>query len=87
MNVMTNEMTLDELFGDPLILSVMRADGVSLNALKELMYSAQRALRARDGTALSAKLKTSGRAVSSKRPLVASMQPIFAGFQPCCASM
>lgn len=87
MNVLANEMTLDELFGDPLILAVMRADGVSLNELKELMYSAQRALKARDGTALSAKLRTSGRAVSSKRQLVASMQPIFAGFQPCCASI
>ncbi|NTF34634.1 hypothetical protein [Rhizobium skierniewicense] len=88
MTVKTNEMTLSELFGDPLILSVMRADGVSVNELKELMFSAQKALKSRDGTALVAKFRTSGRPTSSKRTLVTTMQPLFPGsFQPCCANM
>ncbi|MBN7806521.1 hypothetical protein [Agrobacterium rosae] len=83
-----DEMNLAEIFGDPLILAVMRADGVALNEFKELMYSAARSLKMRDGTALTGKFRTPSLAASSKRTLVATMQPLFVGsFEPCCANM
>ena len=86
MNHTTHEMTLAEIFGDPLILSVMRADGVALNEFKELMYTAAKALRTRDGTSLVAKLQAPGHAASAKRALVATMQPLFTrSFGPCSA--
>lgn len=87
MNQNTDEMTLDEIFGDPLILAVMRADGLALNEFKELMYSAAKALKARDGTSLVAKFQPPDHAASAKR-LVATMQPLFArSFGPCSAHM
>ncbi len=88
MNHTKNEMTLAEIFGDPLILAVMRADGVTLSDFKELMYSASRSLKTQDGSALVGKLKTADPKASSKRGLVATMQPLFAGFlEPCRAHM
>ena len=88
MNDTMDEMTLAEIFGDPLIRAVMRADGVALNDFKELMYSAATSLKARDGTALGGQIHTTGLAASSKRTLVGTMQPLFAGFfEPCAAHM
>lgn len=88
MNQTTDDMTLDEIFGDPLILAVMRADGIALKDFKDLMHSAARALKARDGTALVGKLQATGLAASSKRTLAATMQPLFAcSFEPCSAHM
>ncbi|MCI9868848.1 hypothetical protein RHIZ_23145 [Rhizobium skierniewicense] len=88
MNHKTDEMTRAEIFGDPLILAVMRADGIALNDFKDLMYSAARALKTRDGNALVGKLRTTAPTASSKRTLVATMQPLFVGsFEPCSANM
>ncbi|XUY29148.1 hypothetical protein RMR21_019065 [Agrobacterium sp. rho-8.1] len=88
MNHTTDELTLTEVFCDPLILAVMRADGVALNEFKELMYSAARALKKQDVTAPVGKFRTPGLAASSNRTLVANIQPLFAGsFQPCSAHM
>ena len=88
MNHTTDEMTLAEIFGDPLILEVMRADGVALKDFKDLMYSAARALKTRDGMGLGGKLQTTGIAGSPKRTLVATMQPLFGrSFAPCTAGI
>ncbi len=88
MNHTTNEMTLAEIFGDPLILAVMRADGVTLNEFKELMYSAATSLKTRDGTALVGKPRTTAPTALSKRTLVTTMQPLFGrSFEACTASM
>ena len=88
MNHTTDEMTLAEIFGDPLILAVMRADGIALTDFRDLMYSAARALKARDGRGLVGRRQTTSLAASSKRTLVATVQPLFAGsFESCSASM
>lgn len=88
MNNTTDEMTLAEIFSDPLILAVMRADGVALNDLKETMYSAARSLKTRNGTVPGEKLRAAARPASSKRTPVATMRPLFAGsFEPCSANL
>jgi hypothetical protein len=84
----TDEMTLAEIFGDPMIRAAMRADGVALNDFKEMMYSAARLLKRRDATGVGAKLRTTDLSASSKRTLVATMHPLFVGsFEPCSANM
>ena len=88
MNHTTDEMTLAEIFGDPMIRAVMRADGVALSDFKELMHSAARSLRTRDVTAVAGKLRSPDLAASSKRSLVATMRPLLAGsFEQCSANM
>jgi hypothetical protein len=88
MNHTKDDMTLAEILGDPLIGAVMRADGIALNDFKELMHSAARSLKTRDGTPLGGKVRTNGLAALSKRTLVATMQPVFVGsFEPCSANM
>ena len=88
MNNMTDEMTLAEIIGDPMIRAVMRADGVSLNDFSDLMYSAARSLNRRDAAAVGGKLRVTDLAASSKRTLVSTMQPLFAGsYEPCSANM
>ncbi|WP_425965007.1 hypothetical protein [Rhizobium nepotum] len=83
----TDEMTLAEIFGDPLIRAVMRADGVGLDDFKESMYSAATSLMTRDGAAFGGQFETTEPA-ASKRTLVTTMQPLFAGFfKPCAAHM
>ena len=83
----TDEMTLAEIFWDPLIHAVMHADGIALNDFKDMMYSAARSLKTRDGTALSGTFRTTGLAASSQRTLVATMRPLFTGsFEPCSAT-
>ncbi|KJF65351.1 hypothetical protein [Rhizobium nepotum] len=84
----TDEMTLAEIFRDPLIRAVMRADGVGLDDFEELMYSAATFLKTRDGTAFGGQFETAGPVASSKRTLVTTIQPLFAGFfKPCAAHM
>lgn len=88
MNHTKDDMTLAEIFGDPLIRAVMRADGVALNDFKDLMHSAARSLTTRDGTPLGGKVRTTGLTALSKRTLVAAMQPMLArSFEPCSANM
>jgi hypothetical protein len=88
MSHMTDEMTLAEIFGDPLIRAVMHADGVGLDEFKDLMHAAARALTTRDGTGLAGKFRTTALAAPSKRTFVATMQPLFSGsFEPCSANM
>ncbi len=50
MTVTTGEMTLAEMYRDPLILSVMRADGIALNEFKEMMAAATASLKTRGAT-------------------------------------
>jgi len=88
MNQITNDMTLAEIFSDPLILAVMRADGIALKDFKDLMYSAARSLKTRDGKVLVGTLPKTGPTASPKRALVATMQPLFArSFGPCTANL
>ena len=88
MTVTTGDMTLAEMYRDPLILSVMRADGVALAEFKEIMFAAATSLKRRSGTASGARFLTTEPAVSSRRTQVATMQPLFAGsFQSCCANL
>lgn len=83
-----DEMTLAEIFADPLIRSVMRADDVGLDEFKELMHSAATSLTTRNGAAFAGQFETTGPAASSKRALVTAIQPLFAGFfKPCAAHM
>lgn len=86
MTNMTGEMTLAEMYRDPLILSVMRADGVALSEFKDMMFKAAASLKTRGGAAPDVKLHTI--AASSKTTNIPTMQPFFAGsFQPCCANL
>ena len=88
MTVTTGEMTLAEVYRDPLILSVMRADGVTLAEFKEMMFGAATSLKTRRGAAPGARFLTTEPAASSRRTQVATMQPSSAGsFQSCCASL
>jgi hypothetical protein len=83
-----DEMTLAEIFADPLIRSVMRADDVGLDDFKELMHSAATSLTTRDRATFAGQFQTSGPAASSKRTHVTAIQPLFAGFfKPCGAHM
>ena len=83
-----DEMTLAEIFADPLIRSVMRADDVGLDDFKELMHSAAMSLTTRDRAAFAGQFETSRPAASSKRTLVTAIQHVFAGFfKPCAAHM
>ena len=86
MTVTTGEMTLTEMYRDPLILSVMRADGIALNEFKEMMAAATASLKTRGATLPEVRFRTTEAAASSRSPQVATMQPLFAGsFQSCCA--
>lgn len=88
MTVTTGEMTLAEMYRDPLILSVMRADGIALNEFKEMMTAATASLKTRGATLPELRLRTTEPAASSRRPQVATMQPLFArSFQSCCANL
>lgn len=82
------EMTLTEMYIDPLILSVMRADGVALAEFKEIMFTAASSLRAQGGTIPQVKKPTIEPASSSRRTQVATMQPLFASsFQSYYANL
>ncbi len=88
MTVTTGEMTLAEIYRDPMILSVMRADGVALNEFKEMMAAAATSIKTRGESVADVKFRATEFAAFSNRVQLANMQRRFANsLHHCCANL
>ncbi len=88
MTMTTGEMTLAEMYRDPMILSVMRADGVALSEFKEMMVAAATSIKTRRESVPDVKFRATEVAALSSRVQLSTMQPLFAkSLQQCCAHL
>ena len=88
MTITTGEMTLAEMYRDPMILSVMRADGVALNEFKEMMVAAATSIKTRRETASDVKFQTTYPVAVSRSAQLPAMRPFFANsLHQCCANI
>ncbi|WP_296105160.1 hypothetical protein [uncultured Agrobacterium sp.] len=88
MTITTGEMTLAEMYRDPMILSVMRADGVALSEFKEMMAAAATSIKTRRESVSDVKFRATEAAAYARRLQVPSLQPLFASsLQQCCAHL
>lgn len=86
MTITTGEMTLAEMYRDPMILSVMRADGVTLSEFKEMMAAAATSIKTRRDSVSDVKFRATEAAAYARRLQVPSL-PLFASsLQQCCAN-
>lgn len=84
----TGEMTLAEMYRDPMILSVMRADGVALSEFKEMMAAAATSIKTRRESGSNVKSRATEASAYARRVQVPSLQPLFASsLQQCCAHL
>lgn len=88
MTITTGEMTLAEMYRDPMILSVMRADGVALSEFKEMMAAAATSIKTRRESVSDGKFRATEAAAYARRLQVPILQPLFASsLQQCCAHL
>lgn len=71
-----SDLTISEVLSDPMIRSLMRADGVTTNEMKTLLYSAASAMREMQPGAVSAKSHTANLLAAPKRRLLSMVHPL-----------
>lgn len=76
MHQANSDMTITEVLSDPMIRAVMRADRVTTNEMKTLLYSAASALRQMEPGAVSAKNHTANLLAAPKRRLLSMVHPL-----------
>ncbi|MCV9967097.1 hypothetical protein OIU34_35280 [Pararhizobium sp. BT-229] len=78
MHQANSDLTISEVLNDPMIRAVMRADGVTTNEMKTLLYSAASALRQTQPGTVSAKNHTANLLAAPKRRLLSMVHPLAA---------
>jgi hypothetical protein len=78
MHQANSDLTIHEVLTDPMIRAVMRADGVTTNEMKTLLYSAASALRQMQPGTVSAKNHTANLLAAPKRRLLSMVHPLAA---------
>ncbi|KQY13720.1 hypothetical protein [Rhizobium sp. Root482] len=73
-----SDLTISEVLTDPLIRAVMRADGVTTNEMKTLLYSAASALRQTQPGTTSARSHSVNLLAAPKRRLLSMVHPLAA---------
>ena len=76
MHQANSDLTIHEVLTDPMIRAVMRADGVTTNEMKTLLYSAASALRQMQPGTMSAKNHTANLLAAPKRRLLSMVHPL-----------
>ncbi|MBW9065767.1 hypothetical protein JNB71_20900 [Rhizobium herbae] len=76
MHLANSDLTITEVLTDPMIRAVMRADGVTTNEMKTLLYSAASALRQTQPGTVSAKNHTANLLAAPKRRLLSMVHPL-----------
>ncbi len=71
-----SDLTISEVLSDPMIRAIMRADGVTTNEMKTLLYSAASALRQMQPGAVGAKSHTANLLAAPKRRLLSMVHPL-----------
>lgn len=75
MHQANSDLTITEVLTDPMIRAVMRADGVTTNEMKTLLYSAASALRQTQPGSVSAN-HTANLLAAPKRRLLSMVHPL-----------
>lgn len=78
MHQANSDLTISEVLTDPMIRAVMRADGVTTNEMKTLLYSAASALRETQPGEISAANHTANLLAAPKRRLLSMVHPLAA---------
>lgn len=78
MHQANSDLTISEVLTDPMIRAIMRADGVTTNEMKTLLYSAASALRETQPGAVSAQNHTANMLAAPKRRLLSMVHPLAA---------
>ena len=76
MHQANSDLTITEVLNDPMIRSVMRADRVTTNEMKTLLYSAASAMRETQPGEISASKHTANLLAAPKRRLLSMVHPL-----------